>query len=92
MKHERRRGPGRLGNADLDDDLLSEGGTTVVSGEARRLQADGRGGLDPKKKRGMGFRFRLGLTVDVERKRKRREEGAAVAGCERKEKRGMGGG
>ena len=25
------------GDADLDDDLLSEGGTTVVSGEARRL-------------------------------------------------------
>ena len=37
VKHKRRRGPGRLGDADLDDDLLSEGGTTVVSGEARRL-------------------------------------------------------
>ena len=43
VKHKRQRGPGRLGDADLDDDLLSEGVTTVVS--------DGRGGFDPKEKR-----------------------------------------
>ena len=46
------------GNEDLDGSAMQIW-TTVVSGEARQLQVDGRGGFDPKEKREGGGWVRL---------------------------------
>ena len=93
VKHERRRGLRRHGDADLDDNLLFEGGARVVSGETQRLQADGRGGLYPKKKRRTAEKKKKGTIgslcgrlVWTEQKREEKEIGRRLRKGRKKRK------